>query len=453
MIGNKLLIIDDDQQLLDTLSLILKYEFEKISTVKNPNLVPEIIKKERFDVILLDMNFSAGKISGNEGLFWLRKIKEIDQEATVVMISAYATIDLAIEIMKEGAVDFILKPWENQKLIATIKSACKLSKTKEELAKSKALNTSINNNLENELSLMESSSPKMQKVLDTIKIVAPTEANILILGENGTGKEIIAREIHRNSLRKNKYLVQVDLGSISENLFESELFGHIKGAFTGAVANKLGRFEIANKSTLFLDEIGNISVTNQGKLLSVIQNKEFYPVGSERIVESNVRIICATNKNLELLVEENNFREDLLYRINTIQIEIPPLRYRKEDIKKLAVFFLNRFNDKYSKHCQLQKSTIKYIESYDWPGNIRELKHTIERAVILANKDNIAIDQVGFVKQHGTKMKAEPKTWNEIERFYLRKTFNKYHGNISEIARELNLSRPSIYRKIKKYGL
>lgn len=453
MIKNKLLIIDDDQQLLDTLSLILKYEFEKISTVKNPNLVPEIIKKERFDVILLDMNFSAGKTSGNEGLFWLRKIKEIDQEATVVMISAYATIDLAIEIMKEGAVDFILKPWENQKLIATLKSACKLSKTKDELAKSEALNTSINNKLENELSLMESSSPKMQKVLDTIKIVAPTEANVLILGENGTGKEIIAREIHRNSLRKNKYLVQVDLGSISENLFESELFGHIKGAFTGAVANKLGRFEIANKSTLFLDEIGNISVTNQGKLLSVIQNKEFYPVGSERIVESNVRIICATNKNLELLVEENNFREDLLYRINTIQIEIPPLRYRKEDIKKLADFFLNRFNDKYNKHCQLQKSTIKYIESYDWPGNIRELKHTIERAVILANKDNIAIDRVGFVKQHGTKMKAEPKTWNEIERFYLRKTFNKYHGNISEIARELNLSRPSIYRKIKKHGL
>ena len=453
MIRNKLLIIDDDQQLLDTLSLILKYEFEKISTVKNPNLVPEIIKKERFDVILLDMNFSAGKIGGNEGLFWLRKIKEIDQQATVVMISAYATIDLAIETMKEGAVDFILKPWENQKLIATIKSACKLSKTKEELAKSEALNTSINNNLENELSLMESSSPKMQKVLDTIKIVAPTEANVLILGENGTGKEIIAREIHRNSLRKNKYLVQVDLGSISENLFESELFGHIKGAFTGAVANKLGRFEIANKSTLFLDEIGNISVTNQGKLLSVIQNKEFYPVGSERIVESNVRIICATNKNLELLVEENNFREDLLYRINTIQIELPPLRERKEDIKKLANFFLNRFNDKYNKHCQLQKSTMRYIESYDWPGNIRELKHTIERAVILANKDNIAIDQVSFVKQQGTKMKAEPKTWNEIERFYLRKTFNKYHGNISEIARELNLSRPSIYRKIKKHGL
>ncbi|MBU8892301.1 MAG: sigma-54 dependent transcriptional regulator [Bacteroidales bacterium] len=455
MVNNcNILIADDDQQILETLKLLLKYEFNKIKCLSNPNLIPEVIRKEKFDVVLLDMNFSTGKTSGNEGLYWLREIKKQDSDLTVVMISAYATINLAVEAMREGAIDFILKPWENQKLLATLKSACKYNYTKEELATSKAINKQITEDADKQFTLVHTESVRMQKIMDIIYTVAPTEANILILGENGTGKEVIAREIHKKSRQKDEAFVHVDLGAIVENLFESELFGHTKGSFTGAIANKKGRIEIANNSTLFLDEIGNISIPLQGKLLTAIQNKEVYPVGSQRKVKVNTRLICATNKNINKLIKENRFREDLLYRINTIEIEIPPLRERKEDIRILTEHFIERFNQKYSKNCKINEKTHKQLENHTWPGNVRELQHSLEKAVILTTKDYLQIESINPGGSYDLiNEKDNHKTWEEIELYYLKKAISRYYGNISEIAKELKLSRPAIYRKIKKYGL
>jgi DNA-binding NtrC family response regulator len=451
--NTRILIVDDDQHMLDTLNLLLKYEFGFIYCLRNPNLIPEIMRKERYDLILLDMNFSMGRTSGNEGLYWLREIKKVNPLATVLMISAYGTIDLAIEAMKEGAMDFMLKPWDNRKLLATLKSAIDFNRVKLNLEKSKAQNRLLADGIDRTTPFIAGRSVKMRRIEDTIEIVAQTDANILILGENGTGKEVIAREIYRKSKRNEEVFMQVDAGSIVESLFESEMFGHSKGAFTGAVSERKGRFELADRGTLFLDEIGNISVSLQAKLLSAIQTKEFFPVGSQQKVQTDIRLISATNKPLGKMVAEGQFREDLYYRINTIQIEVPPLRERQEDIAMLATSFIARFNQKYGKQCEMDEKFQKKLEQYPWPGNIRELQNTLEKAVILAvgKKMDPGIIHAG----DGGNLQTQDKlrSWEDIERYYLERTISRHGGNLTEVARELKLSRPAIYRKLKKYGL
>jgi DNA-binding NtrC family response regulator len=449
----RILIADDDQQMLDTLKLQLKYDFSHVHCLRNPNLIPDVLKKEKFDLILLDMNFSTGRTSGNEGLFWLREIKKMNPMATVLMISAYATVNLAIEAMKEGAFDFILKPWDNQKLLATLKSACDHNKMKEELEKTKACNQLLTNELDRSSPFVAGKSLKMQRITETIDIVAQTDANILLQGENGTGKEVIAREIFRKSKRKDEVFMQVDVGSIVEGLFESEMFGHAKGAFTGAISEKKGRFELANNGTLFLDEIGNISVPLQAKLLSAIQTKEFFPVGSQQKVSIDVRLICATNKHLADMVALGQFREDLYYRINTIQIELPPLRERREDIAVLANSFIVEFNRKYGKKCEINARVLKELEQYSWPGNIRELQNTIEKAIILAKGKVLDTTLFNPGNTDNYLSRDKLRSWAEIERYYLEQTITRFNGNLTEVAKELKLSRPAVYRKLKKYGL
>jgi DNA-binding NtrC family response regulator len=451
--NQRILIVDDDQQMLDTLRLLLKYEFNHIQCLRNPGLIPEILNKESFDLIMLDMNFSTGRTSGNEGLFWLREIKKIDPSATVLMISAYATISLAIEAMKDGAMDFILKPWDNQKLLATLKSACNFNKLKEELEKSKAHHQLLESNVDRNSPFIPGKSMKMQRISETIDIVAQTDANILILGENGTGKEIIAREIFRKSKRRESAFMHVDAGSIVESLFESEMFGHVKGAFTGAISDKKGRFELADKGTLFLDEIGNIPVSLQAKLLSAIQSKEFFPVGSQRKIQVDIRFICATNRNLVDLVSQGLFREDLFYRINTIQIDLPPLRERVEDIPVLSEFFISKFNAKYGRNCKLDSNALLRLEQYSWPGNIRELQNTLEKAVILAKTDKLDPAFFSQIDYNSQPLPDKLRSWEEIERYYLEQTISRHRGNLTEVSRELKLSRPAVYRKLKKYGL
>ncbi len=449
----RILIVDDDQQMLDTLRLLLKYEFSHIQCLRNPGLIPDILQKESFDLIVLDMNFSTGRTSGNEGLFWLREVKKINPAATVLMISAYATIGLAIEAMKEGAMDFILKPWDNQKLVATLKSASQFNKLKEELEKSRARQQLLSTSVEQSSPFIPGKSMKMQRIAETIDIVAQTDANILILGENGTGKEVAAREIFRKSRRSQSAFMHVDVGSIVESLFESEMFGHVKGAFTGADSDKKGRFELADRGTLFLDEIGNIPVSLQAKLLSAIQSKEFFPVGSQKKVQVDIRFICATNRNLASLVSQGLFREDLYYRINTIQIELPPLRERVEDIPLLAEFFIAKFNSRYGRNCMLNTSALERLQQYSWPGNIRELQNALEKAVILSKTDKL--DPGVFNQSDSTFQPLHDKlrSWEEIERYYLEQTLSRHRGNLTEVSRELKLSRPAVYRKLKKYGL
>lgn len=449
----RILIVDDDQQMLDTLRLLLKYEFDHIHCLRNPNLIPDLLKREKFDLILLDMNFSTGRTSGNEGLFWLREIKKINPSATVLMISAYATIGLAIESIKDGAVDFILKPWDNQKLLVTLKSACNFNKLKEELEKSKAHHQLLVNSLDRSSPFIPGKSMKMLRIAETIDIVAQTDANILILGENGTGKEVIAREIFRKSKRSNEAFMHVDVGSIVESLFESEMFGHVRGAFTGAISDKKGRFELADNGTLFLDEIGNIPISLQAKLLSAIQSKEFFPVGSQQKVQVDIRLICATNRNLGDMVSQGLFREDLFYRINTIQIELPPLRERREDIPMLAEFFISNFNRKYGRQCTIDARVVSRLDHYSWPGNIRELQNTLEKAVILAKSDKLDPAFFSLADSNNQPSLDKLRSWDEIERYYLEKTILRHRGNLTEVSRELKLSRPAVYRKLKKYGL
>lgn len=449
----RILIVDDDQQMLDTLRLLLKYEFDHIHCLRNPNLIPDLLKREKFDLILLDMNFSTGRTSGNEGLFWLHEIKKINPSATVLMISAYATIGLAIESIKDGAVDFILKPWDNQKLLVTLKSACNFNKLKEELEKSKAHHQLLVNSLDRSSPFIPGKSMKMLRIAETIDIVAQTDANILILGENGTGKEVIAREIFHKSKRSNEAFMHVDVGSIVESLFESEMFGHVRGAFTGAISDKKGRFELSDNGTLFLDEIGNIPISLQAKLLSAIQSKEFFPVGSQKKVQADIRLICATNRNLGDMVSQGLFREDLFYRINTIQIDLPPLRERREDIPMLAEFFLSNFNRKYSRQCTIDARVLSRLDHYSWPGNIRELQNTLEKAVILAKSDKLDPAFFSLAGSNNQPSLDKLRSWDEIERYYLEKTILRHRGNLTEVSRELKLSRPAVYRKLKKYGL
>jgi two-component system, NtrC family, response regulator HydG len=452
----KILIVDDDQDVLLAARLFLKQHIKIVHTEKNPENIPNLLKSENYDVILLDMNFSRDATSGKEGFHWLNKIMEIDPAAVVIFITGYGDIELAVQGIKEGATNFILKPWDNKKLLATIQANLKVRSSKEEMADLKTKNQVFLADQNNAWGDLIGNSPAMEQVMNTVKKVAVTDANVLILGENGTGKELIARAIHKASKRKDEVFISVDLGAISESLFESELFGYKKGAFTDAKEDRAGRFEAASKGTIFLDEIGNLSTSLQSKLLSVLQSRKVVRLGSNKETPIDVRLICATNMPLYQMVKENKFRQDLLYRINTVEISVPPLRERIEDIPLLVEHFLKDYCKKYKMpNRRVNASTLKRLEKHHWPGNIRELQHAVERAVIMS-ESNILQPHDFFLSQMDENDEGgQPETFNleETERILIRKVIDKHGGNISKAAKELGLTRASLYRRIEKYGL
>ncbi len=451
----RILIVDDDQDVLLAARLFLKQHFRIVHTEKDPENIPNLLKTENYDVILLDMNFSRDATSGKEGFYWLNKILEIDPAAVVIFITGYGDIELAVQGIKEGATNFILKPWDNKKLLATITANLKLRSSNQELHDLRSRQKLLNADQDQAYGNIIGDSPAMQQVLNTVKKVAVTDANILVLGENGTGKEMIAHAIHRASKRHDQVFISVDLGAISETLFESELFGFKKGAFTDAKEDRAGRFEAANKGTIFLDEIGNLSINLQSKLLSVLQSRKVVRLGTNKEIQIDVRLVCATNMPLYQMVKENKFRQDLLYRINTVELTIPPLRERLEDIPPLAEHFLEVYCKKYKiPQKRVNISTLKRLEKHHWPGNIRELQHAVERAVIMS-ESNILQPHDFFLSQFDDGGNGEPETYNleETERLLIRKVIDKHGGNISKAAKELGLTRASLYRRIEKYGL
>ncbi|MEA3443641.1 MAG: sigma-54 dependent transcriptional regulator [Bacteroidota bacterium] len=451
----KILVVDDNEDILFSLKLLLKKYVELIHTEIDPARIPEMMAKEDYDVILLDMNFTKDAISGKEGFDWLQKIIEIDNDAVVLFITAYGDTEKAVKAIKAGAVDFILKPWQNEKILATISSAVQLRLSRKETdhlkQKQKGFSAAIDQPFQDFIGV----SPGMQQVFSTIKKVAQTDASVFILGENGTGKEVVARALHRASMRSDEVFVTVDLGAIAETLFESELFGHEKGAFTDAKKEKPGRFEIASGGTLFLDEIGNLSLPLQAKLLTVIERREVTRVGANRARKFDIRLICATNSSIYDLVADDKFRQDLLYRINTVEIHIPPLRERIEDIALLADHFLKMNVKKYKKNIKgITKAGMGKLEQYSWPGNIRELQHAIERAVIMS--DGNRLDANDFILTAPRKVDdLELDTFNldELERKVVNRVMQRHKGNVSHAASELGLTRTSLYRRLEKYGL
>jgi DNA-binding NtrC family response regulator len=455
----KILIIDDNEDLLTAAKIFLKRHFSQIDTETNPNLLPILIVNEQYDVILLDMNFTKDVSSGQEGFYWLDRILELDSSAVVVLITAYGDVNTAVRAIKEGATDFVLKPWENEKLLATLNSALQLRRSKLEVDQLKNQQQQLYQDLDRKFKDIIGQSPAMKKVFETIERVAGTDANVLILGENGTGKELIARAIHRNSRRHREAFVGVDLGSITATLFESELFGHKKGSFTDAKEDRAGRFEQANKGTLFLDEIGNLPLALQAKLLAVLQNREVTRVGANKTIPVNIRLISATNMPLHNMVYENSFRQDLLYRINTIEVTLPPLRERLEDIPLLANHFIDIYSKKYNKEIRKAgEALVKRMQKYQWPGNIRELQHSIERAVIMTNHSVLQPEDLFMQKQLAPERQEELVSLDhlnieDVEKILIRKALQKHNGHITRAAEELGLTRSSLYRRLERYGL
>lgn len=445
------LIIDDDTDVLTAVRLLLKMEVSEVVTEKNPENLRSLLSRYAFDVILLDMNFTSSINTGNEGLFWLKKIREFKSDAAVIMITAYGHIDLAVRCLKEGAADFVVKPWHNEKLLVTIKEALKRKGSKIPLNSSQNTDSVIGKELLGESEAMEEIFLKIQKI-------APTEANILILGENGTGKDLIAKAIHQHSLRADKQFVKVDVGSLTESLFESELFGHKKGAFTDAREDRVGRFEAAGGGTLFLDEIGNISLHQQARLLTVLQNRQITRIGTNQPIPVDIRLICATNIPLQELANENRFRKDLIYRINTVEIMVPPLRKRGEDIILLAQHFCKIYSNKYMKPTPgFDERALEKLMHYHFPGNVRELQYTIERAVIMADGDILNAKDLIFSPIESTTPEeslepAETKL-SAVEKNTILRVIEKHNGNITKAARELGLTRTALYRRLSKYDI
>ena len=452
----KILAVDDNEDILFALKLLLKQHVELIAIANNPEQIPSLLPQEDWDVILLDMNFTKDAISGQEGFDWLAKILEIVPDAVVVFITAYGDAEKAVKAIKAGATDFILKPWQNEKLLATISASIKLHKSRMEAKGLRSKQQEISAVLDQPFHEFIGDSPEMMQVFRTINKVAATDANILILGENGTGKELVARALHRNSLRKDEVFINVDLGSIAETLFESELFGHEKGAFTDAIKTKPGRFEIADKGTLFLDEIGNLSNSMQTKLLTAIEKKEVTRVGNNKPTSVDVRLICATNVNIQDMVIENRFRQDLLYRVNTVEIHLPPLRDRVTDIPLLVDHFLRIYSKKYKKNIRgVHPEGMRRLTLYRWPGNVRELQHAIERAIIMSDTDLLEADDflLSTQSQKVEGLDLESFNLDDIEKIIIMKVLKQYQGNITQAATELGLTRTSLYRRMEKYDL
>ena len=453
MKNSRILIIDDNKSVLSALELLLQPLCQEVVTSPNPNEIPSLIESGHFDAVLLDMNFSAGINTGNEGLYWLKRILEYDANHSVIMITAFGDVELAVRAVKEGAFDFVLKPWENSKLLATIQAAIRFRNSRKEVKSLKEKERNLKTAVKKGGTVIIGESASFREVLDIVAKVAKTDANVLITGENGTGKEVIARELHRQSLRANEVMVHVDMGSLSETLFESELFGHVKGAFTDAKEDRAGKFEAAKGSTLFMDEIANLSFPLQAKLLAALQNREIVKVGSNKKIPIDIRLVCATNTNLHTLVKEGKFREDLLYRINTIQIEIPPLRERVADIPLLADFFLKIYCARYKKNTlKINGEVLNKMKQYAWPGNVRELQHTIEKAVILGEGDTLTLNDFFFSNSH-TPANTAIRTLEEMERSMIASSIRKNNGNLSAVAAELVITRQTLYNKIRKYKL
>ena len=445
-----ILVVDDNKGIRTAVQMLLGTCFEKVITISTPNKIKATLHDENIDVVLLDMNFSAGINTGNEGLFWLSEIKKEDASIQVVLFTAYADIDLAVRGIKEGAADFVVKPWDNAKLLETLKTAYNI-RTANHKGFSIVTDKLV---VSKESGMFWGESNAMQQLRSLIEKVARTDANILVTGENGTGKEMLAREIHLLSNRKKETLVPVDMGAITETLFESELFGHVKGAFTDARADRPGKFEVANKGTLFLDEIGNLSYHLQAKLLTALQRRSIVRVGSNTPIPVNIRLICATNRDLQEMVQKGDFREDLLYRINTIHVEIPPLRERPEDIVPLTEIFLSKYTKIYGKTAMcLSLDAKEKLKAQPWFGNIRELEHTIEKAVIIAERSVLDGNDFDFPRAKKKPVTKEATTLEEMEYNMIKNAMDKYSGNLSLVASQLGISRQTLYNKIKRYEL
>ena len=443
----RLIIVDDNKGILSAVKLLTEKHFASVITLASPNVLISELRLQEADVVLLDMNFTAGINSGNEGLYWLKQVVEKFPETKVVLFTAYADIDLAVKSMQFGAVDFVVKPWDNDRLIASLRNAYNMSQGENRKRKKES-------NARDEVPMFWGQSEAMSKVRDIVDKVATTDANILITGENGTGKEVLAREIHRRSLRRQSPMVSIDMGAIPESLFESELFGHKKGAFTDAHTDREGKFLVANGGTLFLDEIGNLSQQSQQKMLVALQNRSIVPLGSDEAVAVDIRLIAATNRDLFKMVGEGDFRQDLLYRINTIHIELPPLRQRKEDILPLAEIFLTRYANRYNKgELRFTEEAQQALKEYLWEGNIRELQHTVEKAVIMAENRDVDVEQLRLQPIAPSLQKAEGSTLEDMERRMISEAIASSDGNMTTVAQQLGISRQTLYNKIKRYGL
>lgn len=451
-----ILIVDDDRDVLETARMFLKQEFSSVDIEENPEKIPGYFEIKDYDVILLDMNFKKGVNDGEEGFHYLTKVLELDPDAIVILITAYGEVDLAVKAMKMGATDFILKPWKNQKLLGTILSALQQRQSKKEIGRLKATQQQQLIDSPQKFENFIGESPAIEKVKELIQKVGQTDANILILGENGTGKELVARAIHQHSRRVEEVFVNVDLGAITETLFESELFGHVKGAFTDAKSDKIGRFEMAQNGTLFLDEIGNLSAPLQAKLLTALQSQKINRVGSAKEIEVDFRLVSATNAKIDEMVAQGAFRQDLLYRLNTVEINLPALRDRAEDIPLLLDHFVALFAKKYQKPMiNIAESVINKLKKYPWPGNIRELQHATERAIILTESSSInEVDLFINNQQVSTPSQSDKAhTLDEMEMIFIQQSLKENNGNVTSTAKQLGLTRTALYRRLNKYGI
>ena len=454
-----ILVVDDDEDVITAAKLLLKQVPYTVHTEKNPAAIPGLLRNESIDVILLDMNYTRDSTSGTEGFDWLQRILEIDPLAVVILITAYGDIETAIRAIKIGAIDFVLKPWQNEKLLATISSALRLRQSRAKASRLEASQRHLSDALDQPYHEMIGTSEAMQNVFRTIEKVAETDANILILGENGTGKELVARAIHRRSSRAREVIITVDMGAVPETLFESELFGHVKGAYTDATSDQAGKFEAAAGGTLFLDEIGNLSLAMQAKLLRVLETRQVFRVGSTKAIPLDIRLICATNRPVQECVRNNTLRQDFLYRINTVEIHLPPLRVRAADISLLTDFFIERYSRKYGTPARrVEAEAYRRLEQYGWPGNVRELKHTVERAVIL--HEALSFRPVDFAlappdvnSDQADQVMLADLNLEEAEKHLLRRALRTYQGNISKASEALGITRTSLYRRMQKHGL
>ncbi|MEO1435275.1 MAG: sigma-54 dependent transcriptional regulator [Bacteroidota bacterium] len=450
------LIIDDEEDILFTLKMLLKKHFGRVFTESNPFHLPRLIRQYQPDLILLDLNFRPGAKTGEEGLSWLKKVKEISPDTQVIIITAHGDIEMAVHALKEGAADFVEKPWRNEKLVSTIRSVMELSISRKEIQHLEQARQTLNTQLKAMNGQMVGQSDVMQNIFRTIEKVAKTDANVLILGENGTGKEMVARAIHEASERNKEVFVKVDVGAIPETLIESEFFGHKKGAFTDAREDRVGRFEAAQNGTLFLDEIGNLALASQSKFLTAIQSMVITPIGTNKAKSVNFRLICATNESLNERVRDKSFRQDLLYRINTIEIQVPPLRERIGDIPVLSQHFLFTFREKYQKpNLQISEEAMKKLEMHSWPGNIRELQHALERAIILSDGDHLHPHDFRFLggEQGSEELELQSLNIEHMERQLILKAMQVHKGNITKAAEDLGLTRAALYRRLDKFGL